>query len=153
MDDFYAPQGKRICYNKLVLRKRDDPIFDIGPCQLVGRAPRARRRAATGHRLEATGWLRMSRPTGRARTPCAPRCGNGQNTRNSVLGFVAKPLTFRRKTEYGGASRVIHAAYPLFWFFVKVLSGTCHETGFRGCAAFLSRAEAAALVETDAGKE
>ena len=153
MEDFDMSQGKRICYNKHVSRKRDNPIFDIGPYQSVGCASRARRRAATGHRLEATGWLRMSRPTGRARTPCAPRCGNGQNTRNSVLGFVAKPLTFRRKTEYGGASRVIHAAYPLFWFFVKVLSGTCHETGFRGCAAFLSRAEAAALVETDAGKE
>ena len=61
MDDFYAPQGKRICYNKHVSRKRDNPIFDIGPCQLVGRAPRARRRAATGHRLEALVGSRVPR--------------------------------------------------------------------------------------------
>ena len=135
---------QNFCYNTDISCKRDDPIFDIGPCQLVGRAPRARRRAATGHRPEALVGSRV--PRDRIR-------GNGQNTRNSVLGFVAKPLTFRRKTEYSGASRIIHAAYPLFWFFVKVLSGTCHETGFRGCAAFLFRAEAAALVETDAGKE
>ena len=50
MEDFDMSQGKRICYNKHVSRKRDNPIFDIGPYQPVGRASRARRRAATGHR-------------------------------------------------------------------------------------------------------
>ena len=67
-------------------------------------------------------------------------------TQHQRIGFRGKAANFtQRKTEYDGASRDIHAARPLFLFFVKVLSGTCHETGFRGCAAFLFRAMAVAL--------
>ena len=46
------------------------------------------------------------------------------------IGFRGKAANFpQRKTGYDGASRDIHAACPLFSFFVKVLSGTYHETG------------------------
>lgn len=61
MEDFDMSQGKRICYNKHVSRKRDNPIFDIGPYQSVGCASRARRRAATSHRPEALVGLRVPR--------------------------------------------------------------------------------------------
>ena len=61
-----------------------------------------------------------------------------------LIDLRGKAANFtQRKTECDGASRGNHAAYPLFLFFVKVLSGTCHETGFRGCAAFLFRVKAA----------
>ena len=40
--------------------------------------------------------------------------------------------------------RVATRGVPSILFFVQVLSGTYHEMGFRGCAAFFFRAEAAA---------
>lgn len=155
MDKFEAHKIKFFCYNICVPCERSDLIFVIG--------------SQTLHRpilqclesLRAGAFVRRPKPRqrgfaktatiGRARSPSASSRGAAEThptlaacTQHQRIGFRGKAANFtQRKTEYDGASRGNHAAYPLFLFFVKVLSGTCHETGFRGCAAFLFRAEAA----------
>ena len=138
MENFKSHKREIFWYNIHVPRERSSTFFDIGgrhpapaispkPVWADGKTPVGR-----NHRARRSGELRK-----RIRRP--------QHIRNiSVLGFVAKPLTLHNEKPNAMVRRVvIHAAYPLFLFFVKVLSGTCHETGFRGCAAFLFRAKAA----------
>ena len=100
--------------------------------------------------LVGTAFHRRLRRSGELRK----RIRRPQHVRNiSVLGFVAKPLTLHNEKPNTMVRRVCnHAAYPPFLFFVKVLRGTCHETGFRGCAAFLFRVKAAAPSRVGAGE-
>ena len=128
MQKFCPSQTDMVWYNVRVPHMRDALIFDIGP---VTRDERRLEFSLPSHRPEATG---------RARSPSAPHPATS-GTRNSVLGLVAKPLTFHNEKPNTMVRRVCnHAACPLFSFFVKVLRGTCHEAEFRGCAAFFSSA-------------
>ena len=139
MENFKSHKREIFWYNINVPRQRSSAFFDIGgrhPAPAIGPKPI---------------WVDGKTPVGRD-DPIAPPRGVAEThptpaacTQHQRIGFRGKAANFtQRKTEYDGASRGNHAAYPLFLFFVKVLSGTCHETGFRGCAAFLFRAEAAA---------
>ena len=141
METFCPPQTNLFWYNVRVPHMWDVLIFDIGP---VTRDERMLEFSFPSHRPEATGGLRLSQPNGRAVAPRPPQ-PKATGKRNSVLGLVAKPLTFPNEKPNTMVRRVCnHAACPLFSFFVKVLRGTCHEAEFRGCAAFFFRAEAAA---------
>ena len=139
MENFKSHKREKFWYIIHVPRERSGMFFDIGgrhPAPAIGPKPvwaDGKTPVGRDHRARRPGELRK-----RIRRP--------QHVRNiSVLGFVAKPLTFLNEKPNAMVRRVdIHAAYPLFLFFVKVLSGTCHETGFRGCAAFLFRTEVAA---------
>ena len=73
-------------------------------------------------------------PFTKRRTAAKRGAGNShkglQQLRNSVLGFVVKPLTFHNEKPDTKVRRVIFMRRALFSrFFVKVLSGTYHETG------------------------
>ena len=136
MENFKSHKREIFWYITHVPRERSGMFFDIGGW----------------HHAPAIGpkpvWADGKTP---ARSPSASSRGAAEThptpaacTQHQRIGFRGKAANFtQRKTEYDGASRGNHAAYPLFLFFVKVLSGTCHETGFRGCAAFLFRAKAA----------
>ena len=66
------------------------------------------------------------------------------------IGFRGKASNFpQRKTGYEGASRDIHAACPLSSFFVKVLRGTYHETGFEGAPLLFLPRQAVTLNRID----
>ena len=161
MDIFILSKSRHICYNSSVPQKRDESIFDRGgrqvapavgpkpgsciPRDRIGRAacPHAAASTAEGQNLGrlalvATDWVGRVAP----RPPTSPkelrrRIRRPQCIRNSVLGFVVKPLTFHNEKSNTMVRRMFnHAAYSRFLFFVRVLSGTCHEMGFRGCAAF-----------------
>ena len=147
--------SKRFCYNTPVSLRRD-LLFDIGLQTLHRRSDLCNVWRASGLAHACAGQnpgsavsKKPSQIRGVAETHPTPAAST-QHQRN---GFRGKAANFtQRKTEYDGASRGNHAAYPLFLFFVKVLSGTSHETGFRGCAAFPFRAEAAAPGRVDAGR-
>lgn len=157
MENFEPHTEEKFWYNIGVSQERNDLIFDIGPrtekshrgiyfsvCEAYGRM--------RSHIRQNPGSAVSSKPPvrGAAETHPTPAA----STQHQRIGFRGKAANFpQRKTEYDGASRVIRAACPLLLFFVKVLSGTSHETGFRGRAAFLSRVEAARLQATEARKE
>ena len=162
----FVPHGREIFwYNIGVPQARSDLIFDIGSRILQRRSCKIWRTFGLAHSCAD------QNPGSAASTKPPSTVGRSPRDRRSLLGaaethptpaaytlhqrigFRGKAANFtQRKTEYDGASRGNHAAYPLFLFFVKVLSGTCHETGFRGCAAFPFRAEAAALGQVGAGR-
>ena len=148
MDVFSPPHNRNFCYNSTVPRKWSETIFDIGGRQIApatglkpmvgSRVPRDRacggrqNLGILGKRVSCP-FSSQSRGAGKARK--AP-----STLRNSVLGFVVKPLTFHSEKPNTMARRVVNPrGVPSSVFFVKVLRGTYHETWFRGCAAFLSR--------------
>ena len=136
MDAFSPPHNRNFCYNSPVPRKWGETIFDIGGRQsapAIGPKPMAGSRVPCdralcgGQNLGILGeWApcpfnSQSRGAGKARK--AP-----STLRNSVLGFVVKPLTFHDGKPNTVVRRVgTHAARSRFLFFVKVLSGTYHE--------------------------
>ena len=145
MDVFSQPHNRNFCYNSTVPHERVTTIFDIGGRQIApatglkpmawSRVPRDRscggrqNLGILGKRVSCP-FSSQSRGAGKARK--AP-----STLRNSVLGFVVKPLTFHSEKPNTMARRVVNPrGVPSSVFFVKVLRGTCHEMGFRGCAAF-----------------
>ena len=148
MENFVSHGREIFWYNIGVPQARSNLFFDIGSRILQRRSDLLCNFSATfglAHSCagQNPGGAVSTKPPlrGAAETHPTPAA----YTLHQRIGFRGKAANFtQRKTEYDGASRGNHAAYPLFLFFVKVLSGTCHETGFRGCAAFPFRAEAAA---------
>ena len=157
MENIKSHKKEIFWYNMDASHKRSYMFFDIGSQKLQrisGRFCNVWRTFGPEHSLAGQNpgnavSLKPLRVRGVAETHPTPATCTQQR-----IGFRGKAANFtQRKTEYDGASRDIHAARPLFLFFVKVLSGTCHETGFRGCAAFLFRAVAVASIRAGAGKE
>lgn len=148
MDVFSPPQNRNFCYNSPVPHERVTTIFDIGGRQIApatGLKPKAgsrvpRDRACGGRQNLGILGKRVSCPF-RSQSRGAGKARKAPSTlRNSVLGFVVKPLTFHSEKPNTMARRVVNPrGVPSSVFFVKVLRGTYHETWFRGCAAFLSR--------------
>ena len=93
MQKFCPSQTDMIWYNVRVPHMWDALIFDIGP---VTRDERRLEVSLPSHRPEATGGPRLSRPNGRAVAPRPPQ-PKATGKRNSVLGFVVKPLTFHNE--------------------------------------------------------
>ena len=93
METFCPSQTNLFWYNVRVPHMWDALIFDIGP---VTRDERRLEFSLPSHRPEATGGPRLSRPNGRAVAPRPPQ-PKATGKRNSVLGFVVKPLTFHNE--------------------------------------------------------
>ena len=154
MENFKSHKREIFWYNINVPRQRSSAFFDIGgrhPAPAIGPKPvSADGKTPVGRDdliappLVGTAFHRRPRgidksaANGRARSPSAPFRGAAEThptpaacTQHQRIGFRGKAANFtQRKTEYDGASRGNHAAYPPFLFFVEALSGACHETGF-----------------------
>ena len=110
METFCPPQTNLIWYNVRVPHMWDVLIFDIGP---VTRDERRLEVSLPSHRPEATGGPRLSRPNGRAVAPRPPQ-PKATGKRNSVLGLVAKPLTFPNEKPNTMVRRVSFTRRTLF---------------------------------------
>ena len=114
MERFYPPQTNSVWYNVRIPYTRDELIFDIDRetgTEVVYSFP--------GHRPEVTGRVVAPRPpprNGRARLPSAPPPATS-GTRNSVLGFVVKPLTFHNEKPSTMVRRVVSTRRALFLVF------------------------------------
>ena len=116
---FHMDKSEIICYTMRVLRKRGEPIFDIDP---GAREERKSGFSFPGQRPEPT----------MARSASAP-CGGGQNIRNSVLGFVAKPLTFHNEKPDTVVRRVVSTRRTLFSSFSsRFLAAPATKRDFEG---------------------
>ena len=130
MDIFILSKRRHICYNSSVPQKRDESIFDIVGRQTAPAAgpkpgscvPRDRiGRAACPHAAASTA---EGKTLGGARVPRArlpeelrKRIRRPQCIRNSVLGFVAKPLTFPNEKPNTMVRRVVSRGVPSFLVF------------------------------------
>ena len=141
MDIFILSKHQHICYNSFVPQKRDESIFDIGgrqvapavgpkpgsciPRDCIGRAacPHAAAFTAEGKTL---GGCVSSRAAMVGRVAPRPptnlkelrkRIRRPQCIRNSVLGFVAKPLTFPNEKPNTMVRRVVSRGVPSFLVF------------------------------------
>ena len=101
MKRFCPSQTNLVWYNVRIPYTRDESIFDIGP---VTRDERRLEFSLPSYRPEATG---------RARSPSAPPPATS-GTRNSVLGLVAKPLTFPNEKPNTMVRRVSFTRRTLF---------------------------------------
>ena len=141
MDVFSPPHSRNFCYNSTVPHERVTTIFDIGGRQIApatGLKPMAwsrvpRDRSCGGRQnLGILGeWAfrpfkNQSRGAGKARK--AP-----STLRNSVLGFVVKPLTFHNEKPNTMVRRVvIHAACLLPCFSLRFLAAPTTKWDFEG---------------------
>ena len=112
MEKFYPSQTYPVWYNVRIPYTRDESIFDIGP---AARDERRLEISFPGHRPEATGGPRLSRPIGRRDPSPPPPATSGK--RNSVLGFVVKPLTFHNEKPSTMVRRVASTRRALYLVF------------------------------------
>ena len=130
MDIFILSKRRHICYNSSVPQKRDESIFDIGgrqtatavgpkpgscvPHDRIGRAacPHAAASTAEGKTLVGARVPRARLPKELRKRIRRPQC-----IRNSVLGFVAKPLTFPNEKPNTMVRRVVSRGVPSFLVF------------------------------------
>lgn len=112
MKRFCPSQTNLVWYNVRIPYKRDESIFDIGP---VTRDERRLEFSLPSYRPEASGGLRLSRPIGRRDPSTPPPATSGK--RNSVLGFVVKPLTFHNEKPSTMVRRVASTRRTLYLVF------------------------------------
>ena len=140
MDVFSPPHSRNFCYNSTVPHERVTTIFDIGGRQIApatGLKPMAwsrvpRDRSCGGRQnLGILGeWAfrpfkNQSRGAGKARK--AP-----STLRNSVLGFVVKPLTFHNEKPDTMVRRVLFMRRALFSrFSLRFLAAPTTRRGLR----------------------
>ena len=124
---------RKFCYNIHVPLKRDALLFDIG--------------GAAGIMLWIRCLLFRLRSAAKSQGQNPARKGGGlrrrirrpQHLRNSVLGFVAKPLTcLNEKTGYGDASHVPHAAYPYSRLSFRFLAAPATRRNFKDAPLYFS---------------
>ena len=130
MDIFILSKRRHICYNSSVPQKRDESIFDIGGRQIapavgpkpgsriqrdrIGRAacPHAAASTAEGQNLGRVALVATALPKELRKRIRRPQC-----IRNSVLGFVVKPLTFPNEKPNTMVRRVVSRGVPSFLVF------------------------------------
>ena len=136
METFCPPQTNLFWYNVRIPYTRDESIFDIGP---VTRDERRLEFSLPSYRPEASGGLRLWRPIGRRDPSPPPPATSGK--RNSVLGFVVKPLTFHNEKPDTKLRRVIFMRRALFSrFSLRFLAAPTMRRGFEGAPlSFLPR--------------
>ena len=140
MDIFILSKRRHICYNSPVPQKRDESIFDIGgrqtapaagpkpgscvPRDRIGRAACPHAAAFTAEGKTLGGRVSSRAAAVGARVPRArlpkelrKRIRRPQCIRNSVLGFVAKPLTFPNEKPNTMVRRVVSRGVPSFLVF------------------------------------
>ena len=121
---FCQHKSNEICYNIYVVRKRGELIFDIGSGDktvldcFVALEPSARSTGrARSQSAPYRGWTakpRASRADKAAERGAEESHPGLRHVRNSVLGFVAKPLTFHNEKPNTMVRRVAITRRTLF---------------------------------------